>query len=51
MKLTINEGRRLKVDGEWKHAGDTVSIADDYEARVLIESGVASPAKAASSKR
>lgn len=41
MKLVILEGQRLKVDGEWREAGATVTISDGYQAQVLIESGVA----------
>lgn len=44
-KLTILPGQTLKVDGEWKKEGETVEIADDYQAAVLVESNVAEPAK------
>lgn len=44
MKLTITPGQRLKVDGEWKTEGESVEIADAYQARVLIASDVAAPA-------
>ncbi len=45
MKLTINESQRLKVGQEWKTEGQTVTVEDDYQAKVLIASGVATPAK------
>lgn len=45
VKLTILPGQTLKVGTEWKREGETVEIADDYQAKVLIASQVASPAK------
>ncbi len=44
-KLVISPGQKLLVDGEWKLEGETVEIADDYQARVLVASDVAAPAK------
>ncbi len=43
MKLVIEEGQRLLVDGKWREAGATVTVEDAYQAQVLIESGVARP--------
>ena len=47
MSVTVKiiEGQRLKVGDAWKTAGDVVTINDDYQARVLIASGVAELAK------
>lgn len=44
-KLVILPGQRLKVGDEWKREGEVVEIADAYQARVLVESDVAEPAK------
>jgi hypothetical protein len=43
VKLVILPGQRLKVGEEWKTEGQTVTVADAYQAQVLIESGVARP--------
>jgi ribosomal protein L9 len=50
VKLVILPGQRLKHDGEWRHEGDTVEVADDYQVQVLIHSQVAAPASEAKRK-
>jgi len=43
MKLTIKPGQQLLVAGKWKLEGETVEVADEYEAKVLLASDVAEP--------
>ena len=44
MKLVIEEGQRLLVDGEWREAGEVILVKDAYQAAVLIASDVAKAA-------
>ncbi len=50
MKLVILPGQRLKLDGDWKTEGQTVTVEDDYQAAVLVESHVAEPASTKKAK-
>jgi hypothetical protein len=47
VKLTILPGQRLLHDGEWRHEGDVIEVADDYQAHVLVHSDVATPTSTA----